>query len=141
MFCFSSSSLGEGTSRALDLGLQLHSPFPHREQDALGIPRKHSIPRTSCAVEAVNDFINVPFPFYKGAGFGCSSRLHENSPEDSAWCTMVRVADTQDGRELQFWEFFTKLGQVVDLQGAGFRVRKCQIFFLHPLSMGTCFYL
>lgn len=52
---------------------------------------------------------------------------------------MVRLAGTQDGRELQFWELFTKLGHVVDLQGAGFRVKKCQIFFLHSLPMGACF--
>lgn len=72
VFLLFSSSLGEGTSRALDLGLLLHSP--HREQDALGIPWKHSIPRTSCGAGAVNDLLNVPFPFCKGAGFGCSSR-------------------------------------------------------------------
>lgn len=54
---------------------------------------------------------------------------------------MVTLAGTQDGRGLQFGEYFTKLGQVVDLQGAGFRLKKCQIFFLHPLPMGMCFHL
>lgn len=65
LFCCSSSSLGEATSRALDLGLLLHSLSPQGPGCSW-----HS----QLWAEAVNDLLTVPFPFCKGPGLGCSSR-------------------------------------------------------------------
>lgn len=52
---------------------------------------------------------------------------------------MVRVAGTQDGRELQFWEFFTKLGRAVDLQGAVLELKSVRYSFCTLCLWGHVF--